>query len=148
MFSELIRLTEEPPGDSAASASLSSSQLLVVAGGVLVAALLATWAGWLLNKHYRASREKNEDGKYTGARSIDVTFARVVGLLSIAALGTVGLSMSLVVDADLVSAYFTLLGTIAGYLIGAKTGSAQSTERAPDANGDIVTTESRTPTLG
>ena len=131
------------------AATIDTSEMIVLAGGVLVAAGLAIGIGWLLNSHYRASRGKSQDGRWVGTRKIDVTFARVVGLLAIGALGTIGLGMSIIVDSDVVAAYFTLLGTISGYLIGAKTGSAQSTEQTLNQAGEVVsTTEVQTPTLG
>lgn len=144
----LMTIVDDPTPDGTTTA-ISETELLVLAGGVLVAGALAVWAGWLLNSHYRSSRSKDDQGKLVGTRKIDVTLARVVGLLSVGALGTVGLGMSIAVDSDLVAAYFTLLGSIAGYLIGAKTGTAQTTERTLDDTGEtLATTQVQTPTLG
>ncbi len=127
---------------------LTTQQLLLLVGGVVAAVLLVGAVGSLLDSHFRSSRAKNSDGRYTGTRRIDVTFARVVSLLTVAAMGAVGLAMSTIVESDLVAAYFTLLGTIAGYLIGAKTSTTSTTEQTVDDTGQVVSTEVQTPTLG
>lgn len=59
-----------------------------------------------------------------------ITFARLYALIVIGAIG--GLLVSTAADRAVVSAAFTLLGTIAGYLAGARSSGRGADERGDD----------------
>lgn len=121
----------------AATAAKAADQTVPALAIALLGVTFVLLVAAIFNRHYRNSRDKDEKGNFVGQRRIDVTFARVVGLLAIAAFGLFGLVLALIVPTDLVTAYFTLLGTISGYLIGAKTGTAESTTTTEtDSNGN------------
>jgi len=123
----------------------------MVAVGV-AAVLVAVGVLWLvsreLGRQFINSREKRADGSLAGRRSINVTFARVISLLAVAAFGVIGLTLDLVLDAEGITAYFTLLGIIAGYLVGAKTGTESSTEQTATEGEPTETITTNSPTLG
>lgn len=119
-----------------ASLTFTAQQLLaVIIIDALLGVLVLVGVGILLQRNFSRSREKDGKGGFVGKRAIDPTFARVVSLLSVATMAIVGLSLSLVVSSELITAFLTLLGTIAGYLIGAKPTTTVQTS-APDSSGD------------
>ncbi len=83
----------------------------------------------------RARKSAMANGKEThGSRPFSITFARLFGLITIGILG-VGLSFSTDKD-SLAASGFTLLGTIAGYLAGAKATSTRSAVRRDEPPGN------------
>jgi hypothetical protein len=70
----------------------------------------------------RGRRPRTEDARgqqtLSAVRPFNITFARLFGLMTVAVLGA-ALALS-ATDDKLASSAFTLLGTVAGYLAGAK----------------------------
>ena len=137
---------------TAASIEWSTVTLAALA---LAAALGLVWIiGLQLNRQYINSRERREDGHLAGRRTINVTLARVLALLGVAAFGLLGLVLDRLISTQgVVAAYFTLLGTVAGYLAGAKTTTATASESTAglDSEGEPTRSEtlrSEEPTLG
>lgn len=62
---------------------------------------------------------------------ISANFTRAFGLIVIATLGT-ALALASIPDTSDKSAAFTLLGTVAGYLVGAKAGTTSETGGRPE----------------
>ncbi|MBI4942452.1 MAG: hypothetical protein HY830_17060 [Actinobacteria bacterium] len=80
-------------------------------------------------------------GKHGGAgkyRPFNITFARLYGLLTVAVLGTV-LAVTSTEANTFTGSAFTLLGTVAGYLAGAKATAGSGTTGAPDTGGGTKT---------
>jgi hypothetical protein len=71
----------------------------------------------------------NRPARSTNLPHFNITFARLFGLISVAVLG-VGLAFSNV-NSTFAASAFTLLGTIAGYLAGAKPTVAGAAPAAP-----------------
>jgi hypothetical protein len=69
-------------------------------------------------------------------RPFNITFARLFGLMTVAVLGT-ALALS-ATDDKLASSAFTLLGTVAGYLAGAKATTPPAPPGAGQGQQDLI----------
>lgn len=128
---------------------VSAAQVALVIGSIAAAFAVLVLVAWQLNRQYINSRQKGDDGRLVGVRQVDATFARLVGLIAIAVLGLLGLGLALAIKSETVAAFYTLLGTIAGYLVGAKTSNTTTTQQETDAQGNLISTKSQdSPQLG
>ncbi len=114
--------TTAEPGPSAASTG-SLDQLLLFGGATLVVFALIYWFSF---------------NKNLGRRTLNVTFSRLYGLITVAVLG-VALAFAAVGEQSRTAA-FTLLGTIAGYLAGASptTSPTATAVTPPDSETDVT----------
>jgi len=115
MFLMLVQTTTTTtPPSAVAEADGSLTQLLWFGAATLGAFAIVYWFSF---------------NKSLGRRTINVTFSRLYGLITVAVLG-VALAFAAVGDESRTAA-FTLLGTIAGYLAGAKPSEAPTTTVRP-----------------
>ncbi|WP_088312626.1 hypothetical protein [Kineosporia sp. R_H_3] len=134
---------------SADAGTVSAERVALVVGSIAAAFGVLVLVAWQLNRQYINSRQKGDDGRLVGIRQVDATFARLIGLIAIAVLGLLGLGLALAIKSETVAAFYTLLGTIAGYLVGAKTSNTTTTQQETDADGNVVSSKSQdSPQLG
>jgi len=116
---------------------MTSSQSIVAFGA---GALLVFAAVYFFYDRFDR-RKASSDAAPVAVRPFNITFARLFGLLTVAVLG-VGLALNSSADKELAASAFTLLGTVAGYLAGAKAtttpappGGAAGGQGQPDDSG-------------
>ena len=117
---------------------MSNAAAVLVFGGL--ALLLFALVYFFFDRGRRPRRARGADADSTTTRAgllapvrpFNITFARLFGLLTVAVLGT-GLALMATENSQIASSAFTLLGTVAGYLAGAK---ATVPPAAPPAGAD------------
>ena len=110
---------------------MTSSQAVVCFGAFALLLFAAVYFFYDRRAHKSGTTERGP----LGGRPFNITFARLFGLLSVAVLG-VALAFSKGTNKELAASAFTLLGTVAGYLAGAKATTTAAQVGGPAPGGE------------